>query len=269
MLTSAVFSFRGLPRPPYRRGEVAYRWVLRAIRQVDAPLAAALHDGTMPGAEGPRYKPLTVSCVTRGDVNLLPSTSRIRATALTEDVTRALEWLRTCRTFEPIGDNPAVPVRMEIERYAGGAAARSYAAIAASAASRAEGRPRAVLRFMSPTAFAAGANAVSLFPEPGLVFGSLIRRWNQHAGPALTIGTQVCESLLGACRVESHSLRTGSVLAAGRVSKGFFGECEFSMPEETSRTVREAFYCLAEFAFFSGVGMRTAMGMGQVREVKR
>ena len=120
---------------------------------------------------------------------------------------------------------------------------------------------RVRLLFLSPTAFA-GRDASTLFPLPALVFGSLVRRWNQHAPEPFA--PSVRDSLLGTIREEAHELHTFPIEFGTHRLKGFVGVCEYSAhqgaPAEVSRVVQT----LADFAFYSGVGLTTTMGMGQV-----
>ena len=48
---------------------------------------------------------------------------------------------------------------------------------------------------------------------------------------------------------------------------GFVGNCEFRLHYDLPAPLRQHLQLLAAFALFSGVGLKTAMGMGQVRQV--
>jgi CRISPR-associated endoribonuclease Cas6 len=120
---------------------------------------------------------------------------------------------------------------------------------------------RVTLHFLSPTAFT-GSVGNTLFPLPDLVFRSILRKWNAYA--AVPIGDTIAEDLLARLQVESHHLATRPpVRLAGGSEKGFVGWCEYSVGHSASADVRTAMHVLARAAFYTGVGARTTMGMGQ------
>lgn len=119
-----------------------------------------------------------------------------------------------------------------------------------------------LFRFLTPTAFA-GTEATVLFPLPHLVFTNLLRRWNAHSGHALEMRVQ--ELLLRLVREEAHEIRSTPPQQFGRYFvRGFIGTCEYSVGPRAPDDVSRALRLLADFAFFSGVGLKTTMGMGQV-----
>ena len=54
---------------------------------------------------------------------------------------------------------------------------------------------------------------------------------------------------------------------AGYRQLGFVGACEFLPHRGVPADVVRVLHLLAAFAFFAGVGYKTTMGMGQVRQV--
>jgi len=48
---------------------------------------------------------------------------------------------------------------------------------------------------------------------------------------------------------------------------GFVGHCTLGMPRRPVADVLRGMHLLCETAFFTGVGYKTTMGMGQVRQV--
>ena len=141
----------------------------------------------------------------------------------------------------------------------------SYAALRADARKVTTARA-AVLVFHTPTAFSSNVrNVTRLFPEPALVFRSLGRRWNAHAGADLAIDDGLLDGLCEEIRIERYDLETREVRLHPRAkTKGFVGGCEYGVARGASREQRQLLRLLAEFAFYAGVGLRTTMGMGQV-----
>lgn len=117
------------------------------------------------------------------------------------------------------------------------------------------------LRFASPTFFRrAGAN-YSL-PEPALVFGSIIARWNAYAPVKVPERAEL--ELKGATvrhfdiQTKPITFETHAVGVVGTVTYHFAGASE-----ETLRWSQ----ALGQFAYFSGVGAKTSMGLGEIRPV--
>jgi len=140
----------------------------------------------------------------------------------------------------------------------------------AQLANQARPDPDIALEFTSPTAFGFGQKEwgkhVVVLPEPRLVFGSLARSWNDLAPPPLQLDRK---ALL--IYVKEHAvvkrldgLRT-QMLRFGRAPQvGFVGQVTYGLMAENA-AARCQLNALADFAFYSGVGMKTTMGMGQTR----
>jgi CRISPR-associated endoribonuclease Cas6 len=146
------------------------------------------------------------------------------------------------------------------------------------------------LEFASLTSFNRGNRKVGygssqvMLPLPQFVFQNLLRRWEDIAPPEVA-------PVIQRERIESYLEQDGIViidydLTAHRVHltthqlRGFVGTCTYQLrgPDEPTSpgaplTVRQQIYLLALLAFYSGVGHKTAMGLGQARlcapEVKR
>lgn len=129
--------------------------------------------------------------------------------------------------------------------------------------------------FHTPTVFSLGNKSwgkhLHLFPEPAYVFESIANQWENvapqplrlsvHALTPHSIGQWCAEHL-----VASHYALTTSHLYAKKFGQvGFKGTITYEV--KGNRTASEALWLslLARFAFFSGVGYKTTMGMGQTR----
>ena len=110
------------------------------------------------------------------------------------------------------------------------AGSASYAALLADAQAVTTARS-AVLVFHTPTAFASNVrNVTRLLPEPALVFRSLGRRWNAHAGTDLAIEDELLDGLCEEIRIERYELETREVRLHPRAkTKGFVGACEYGV----------------------------------------
>lgn len=123
------------------------------------------------------------------------------------------------------------------------------------------------LEFLSPATFRSSPKGERniLFPEPPLVFGSLLNRWNAFAGASHKLN--LSDVSTGAVRVSGYRLGTRLLDFGSYRELGFIGqatyECNNSLPVEAIRTLN----ALADFAFYAGTGAKTTMGMGQTRRM--
>lgn len=139
---------------------------------------------------------------------------------------------------------------------------------------RLAGEARAVdevtLDFCSPTAFGFGqkrwGKKAVVLPDPELVLGSLARSWNRLAPPPLTVDRDALRAYaqehVVVKRIEG--LRTQMLQFRRAPQVGFVGRVTYGLMEDDVE-MRCTVDALAGLAFYSGVGMKTAMGMGQVR----
>ncbi len=127
-----------------------------------------------------------------------------------------------------------------------------------------EGATRWRLKFLTPTSFRSRSDA-GPFPAVGLVFGSLARRWDSFA--PMKVPSGLVERLPALLAVAQYRLHLGRVGFGEFFQAGFTGWCEYAAREGAGPQERRWLGALAAFAFFSGVGAKTTMGMGQCRRI--
>jgi len=122
------------------------------------------------------------------------------------------------------------------------------------------------LEFLLPTVFRSGGRRNVIFPEPQLVFGSYLNRWQAYASVKLddSINTWIDRTILTRYRLETQMLNYGSYQEVG-----FMGRSHYELDKNTPDEVAIAVNALADFAFYCGTGAKTTMGMGQTKRVKR
>ncbi|NSW52349.1 MAG: CRISPR system precrRNA processing endoribonuclease RAMP protein Cas6 [Anaerolineae bacterium] len=240
-------------------GRAAHQLLLDLVRGDDAGLAEQLHAGEQ------TQRPFTVSSLVgwqprRG---LQPGdTYRLKFTALSAPLAALLQ-----RLTAP-GGRLAQGAAVELDHVPFTVAA---APVVAEASYRdwierylLPGRyvaPVARLQLLSPTGFKKDGVMQQLFPEAALVFGSLLRRWNEFAPLALPEELQryARECLV----VQAFSLSTRQVQltpqmrvtgAAGWVTyrAAHFDRYWMSLVET-----------MTAFSAFSGIGAKVTMGLGQ------
>ena len=138
-------------------------------------------------------------------------------------------------------------------------------------------------QFFTPTFFRRGGgpaypDLIVPLPLPDLVFGSLLRNWNQFS-PMPFVEEAVLKDIF-AHHLEVTYHRITSQLARLTFPKpdktyqttsfpGFVGSCTFRLVELHDPELIRKLNTLADFAFYAGVGARSTMGFGVARRVER
>ncbi len=160
----------------------------------------------------------------------------------------------------------------------------SFAQLAEKAKEQEPGKSETVsLEFASLTSFnwlnmvdKTYGNFFARLPLPQYVFPWLAKRWQALAPPELAGMVQVerIQHYVQADGVviDDYALRPHRVQYAEHPQRGFVGSCTYLLrgPDEATTkdaplTVRQQLLMLAQLAFYTGVGYKTTMGMGQVR----
>lgn len=129
--------------------------------------------------------------------------------------------------------------------------------------------------FSTPTVFSLGKKSwgkyLHLFPEPASVFDSLACQWENFAPVDLRLerhnltprGIKCwCEEYVV---VSDYALTTSHLHAKRFGQIGFQGTITYDVKGNRKSSEARWLSTLARFAFFSGVGYKTTMGMGQAR----
>lgn len=269
MLISIILTLQpdGAVTLPAHLGRANYAALLARLGAEDAALAAAIHAG-----DGP--KPLTCSSLlgvrSAGDAVQLRAGQpvTVRFTGLTAAVSQALAacllahrpatWTLADQTFQVIDatDDPAVH---------GWTGRTTYEALAAAQLVQAEHPSRQVtLEFASPTSFKSNEMNIPV-PLPGLLFGSLVERWNSFSPVVLSPEMRrYGEEVMAISRYKLESRAVGQKGDGLRI--GGVGTVTYRALAG-DRYWLSVMQMLASFALFAGAGVQTATGMGQVRRI--
>lgn len=144
-----------------------------------------------------------------------------------------------------------------------------------------------ILEFDSLTTFSRGSQNGKAYgghharlPLPEYVFPNLARRWQDLAPPELAPLVQM-ERIEEYCQdegiiVADYHLKTHQLKFSNHPQSGFLGTCKYLLrgPDEPATpesplTIRQQLLLLAHLAFYTGVGYKTAMGMGRTRVVDK
>jgi CRISPR-associated endoribonuclease Cas6 len=252
---------------PAHLGRANYAATLAALQRLNPALGPALHDG-----EG--IKPLTCSGLLTGagdhdQIRLRAgATCYVRMTGLTPLASEALAaaLLHSPPPTWPLAGHEFVVSNVccdaDQEPWSG---QTTYETLAAAQLLQPEGLSRKVsLLFHSPTAFQSKGMHIPV-PLPNLVFGSLVDRWNAFSPVTLSpevrrFGEELVA--LSNYRLESQVVvqKNGAPLigGVGRATYTALGGDRYWLA---------TMQMLADFALYSGVGVKTTIGLGQVRRV--
>jgi len=254
-------------------GHQAHAAFLRTVREADAALAEVLH---MPSL---LLRPFTVSPLQGvgrahdGQVRLSPERDYwLRFTVLYPPIFQQFmgRFLRTeGRPLIRLGQ--AQLLIKEILTTPGSHPWAGYTSWPQLVA-RAQPDDEITLEFTSPTAFGFGqkewGKKVIVLPDPDPVFGSLMRSWNLLAPPSLWLDK---ETLLAYVREhvvikQLPGLKTRMLRFSTSPQVGFLGRVTYGLMMQDEE-IRHQLNVLADLAFYTGVGMKTSQGMGQVRRL--
>jgi len=266
MLTSLVLTLstdRPLTLPPYL-GRASHAAFLRLMARSDPDLAERLH---APDARRPFTCSTLWGAPRRGGALALDPGAPVflRYTGLTAEVSQRLRQLaqEPPSHVEVEGANLAVQQATLDPDDHPWAGQSGYEALAARHLLPEDPPSRhAELHFASPTAFRSAGHTLP-FPLPALVYGSLVRKWNDFA--PVSVSEEIhrfAEECLAASR---YRLSTRAVAAKGRsVQIGFVGRCRY-VALNKDRYWLGVMQLLTDYALYAGVGYQTAAGLGQVR----
>lgn len=263
-------------------GRAAHALLLNVIEATDGELAKELH-----GEEG-GLRPFTASTLMGFSVRRgleMEKTYTLRLTAYHRKVAGPL--LRAAEPGGRLAPGAAVDLDglpFQVSKAEGGsglqsgvaedhppashgwAGASSYPDLSAPFLLGARALPRQVhFQFSSPTSFKSGGMHVPI-PMPGLVFGSLLDRWNAFAQIAFPAEVKrYAEECLAVSRIDLSSRGVPGKGESVRV--GGVGEMRYTTLNY-DRYWMSLIHTLAAFARYAGVGVGTSHGMGQCRTLR-
>jgi CRISPR-associated endoribonuclease Cas6 len=117
------------------------------------------------------------------------------------------------------------------------------------------------LQLQSPTTFKSDGAHV-LFPSASLIMNSLMMRWDEFS-PNLAVGdSEVRKHLAEYVRIRDYRLSSASYSVDSSWLKGFYGTIVFSLGGPDA--LRRIALMLLKYSEFSGLGVKTTLGMGGV-----
>lgn len=249
---------------PTTTGHQAHALFLDLINQIDPTLATRLHDE-------PNYRPFTVSPLKGArerDKHLLVETGQTYHLRITLLDGGSL-WHRLSQRFL---ESPNILLQLGEASFmltrvistpstdtTGWAGYTDWQTLANTPAQQS-----ITMYFHSPTAFSLGDRHFALFPDPPLLWNSLMRTWNLYAPTCLHLDKQAIRDFVQKNVVISeYDLHTTVLHFPHSIQRGFIGTCTYQL--KTSEGHAPQIAALANFSRYAGVGYKTTMGMGQAR----
>ncbi len=247
-------------------GRACYAEVLRTMERRDPDLAHAIHD-----RKG--HKPLTCSGLIGGvqqpdGIRLQQGEPcAIRITAMNEPTAACLAavvWQSRPQTWTLQGIPFALTGVTCDDKADAWTGQTTYETLAARLFSTMAAARQVTLEFASPTSFR--RNDMNMpFPLPELVFGSLVDKWNYFSSTVLSDDfRRYAAEKVAVSRLRLNSLPVGQKNAALHV--GSIGRVTYALTGGDDYW-RSALETLADFALYSGVGVKATTGMGRVRRI--
>lgn len=222
------------------RAEWAYRLYAALLAQVPDGFGAEVHrDGATPVSQ---YLALDRGII-RWTVSLLGAKAE-------RELSEILEMLERLRL-----EKDGVTLRVEHRERRTIADASELLALAA--------RERGLhpIRFLTPTAFKSQGRYLNL-PSTHLIVQNLVRKWNGCITecPIEDVDGQGVEALAAGLRLRSFHLRDRMYYLKGSSIPGFVGE--ITLENRLTGFQRQLADALLLFADYSGIGIKTTLGMG-------
>ena len=124
---------------------------------------------------------------------------------------------------------------------------------------------RATITFCVPTAFKQNGR-YTIFPQERLILQSLVMRWNESFPMCALEDPDAFDAMLAGVHIVDYQLRSTRFLLKGVRIPGFVGSCV--LEAKLAPPLLQLLNSLLSFADFSGIGIKTGIGMGGV-QVKR
>lgn len=247
---------------PQWLGRATHAWFFESVAKVQKTLSEHLHDMN-------QIKPFTVSNLIGGKhksgmVLINPKeTYRLRITTLHADLTSILKHGLTTQWWRDgirLHDQAFNIVNIHVDGDWNQQTLYEHLYAQASTSNRLK------FQFGSPTAFKSDGKHTP-FPLPELVFNSLWQRWQYFSN--VDVNRDVLAYVREHVTVNHYKLQTHQARFdhTHRVDliPGFTGEVQYYLGRDVEAI--RILNALGHYSLFSGVGVRTAMGLGQSRVI--
>jgi len=118
------------------------------------------------------------------------------------------------------------------------------------------------MEFISPTSFKSYGEYL-IFPSVEHIIRNLVNRWNSYSQSYVINDEDAVVALIQGIKIAGYRLQSSHFRLKGASIPGFKGEVRFST--RLSIPIAELFKILLFFSEYSGVGIKTSLGMGATK----
>lgn len=115
------------------------------------------------------------------------------------------------------------------------------------------------MRFCTSTSFKTNGT-YAIFPEPRLLFCNLIAKWNKYSTSSVLEEDKLVQHISDGLSIVGYNLHTHPYSLEGRRIRAFRGTLRIGFFNNDTNARLAALLCA--FATYSGMGIKTALGMG-------
>lgn len=131
-----------------------------------------------------------------------------------------------------------------------------------AAASEIPDSPYWTIKFVTPTSFKS-ANRYTLFPSSELIIKSLVSKWNNSSSDYTFDDGDALRLLLSSVEISSYRLSSSSFRLKGYNIRSFVGT--LGLTARVAAPLLQVLKTLLLFGQYSGIGIKTALGMGGIK----
>ena len=121
-------------------------------------------------------------------------------------------------------------------------------------------------RFYTPTAFKSNGRYINM-PDVRLIFNSIISKYNACAISTEFSDDNLIEEIENCVNITSFNLHSSYYSLEGVKIPSFVGE--ITLTSYKNERMKKFISMMLEFATYSGIGIKTALGMGAVRKINK
>ena len=122
------------------------------------------------------------------------------------------------------------------------------------------------IRFLTPTSFKTGGD-YAIFPTPRLLFQSLMQKYSRLFPELNTFDEELLDYLIEHSKITSYRLQTSYFTIHQKKIPAFLGRVTIKL--NSASTLRAFVRMLLAFGEYSGIGIKTSMGMGGIQIEER
>lgn len=128
-----------------------------------------------------------------------------------------------------------------------------------------ETRKEVEIGFVTPTAFKSKGDYV-FFPKLKLIYQSLMNKYDACSDNGFLFDSDILEELCKGSRISSYKLRSNYFQLEGVKIPAFTGSIRIRIT--ANQTITNFINMLFEYGKYSGVGIKSSLGMGAIRLIK-